>query len=493
MRNLILSLFLSIFFVPGAAIVAQVSNPGRNVNQAELVRNWSLFFEYHKNGEFVTAVPYGWNVYRLDPTRFKPLYTKLAECYYSFYKRAKIGQLKVGTSQDDILKSLGEPSSREENFEYKKQKTTRWLYEAERSSLYFVADALVGWDRENGFENPIAYADTMIMIYDLGLKDVPDRAASLWLSRAFALENYFEGKELEAITSYAKAAELDFDGIEIYYLDRLGVLYAQNVLSNPNFKLKAVELYRKIQAKYPDNPLPVQRLKVLITDPFEFVTIAEQDLANDPQNSEKMWAAVTANRDAELWGGAEKHLRALIKREPKNSTYWTELGKVLQRDQKFRPAIEAYETALKHEPGIKENYLNISTCYRMLGNFAAARSAALKAAQADRTWGRPYMEIAEIYKSAVEKCVMQSKGGDWSKLDLDDKLMYKLAQDNFARAKAVEPLLANEANQRVVELNTLIPAKEDLFFYRSRISNGKISLQSSCYDWVGEAVSVPTL
>ncbi|MBI4418126.1 MAG: hypothetical protein HY563_05070, partial [Ignavibacteriales bacterium] len=26
---------------------------------AEAAKNWSLFFEYHKNGDFVTAAPYG--------------------------------------------------------------------------------------------------------------------------------------------------------------------------------------------------------------------------------------------------------------------------------------------------------------------------------------------------------------------------------------------------------------------------------------------------
>lgn len=558
MKNRFLSLALTIFliFLFNLSTEAQASNTSGKVEQAELIKNWSLFFEYHKNGEFVTAVPYGWNVYRLNPTRFKALYSKLADCYYSFYKRAKIGRLIVGTPQEDILKILGEPSSRDENVSYKNKTASRWTYEAERSVLYFVDGKLKGWDRANGFENPKAYADTMLMIYDYGIKHVPDRAASFWLAKGFASENYYDGRELEAIAAYAKAIELDFASIDLFYVDRLGILYAQNVKENPNFRQQAIDLYQKVlnapavgldlikvgltqtevtsilgqpsktvEAVYqnikttswiyekenaiiyfadgkvkgwvregppPSKEIAAERLRRLVTDPKELVEIAEKRLTHDPENLEKMWEAVIANRDAELWESAEKHLQKLVKKQPKNATYWNELGKVQQRQLKFKPAIDSYETALKNDPSLKENYLNVSTCYRMLGNYTAARSSALRAARADRSWGRPYFEIAEIYKSAVEKCVMQTKAGDWSKLDIDDKLVYKLAQDNFARAKAVEPVLANEANQRITELSTLVPAKEDLFFFRSRIRDGKMTLQSPCYGWIGEAVSVPT-
>jgi|GEM_PF-479673 len=460
--------------------------------QRALGENWSLFSEYHKNGEYASAAPYGWNVYRIDPVRFKTLYTRLAECYYSFYKRARIGELKPGMTTDEILKALGDPSGRAD-VQYKSSKAVRWNYETERATLYFVDGKLQGTERQDSYANPKAYADTMVMIYDLGVKHVTERAASFWLLRGFALENYFEGREIEAIPAYEKSIELDFNGLDLYYIDRLGVLYTTNMAANPEFKTKAIALYRRAQEKYHDNPLPVQRLKALVTDPLEFVTYAEKDLASDPENVEKIWEAAIANREAELWSGAERHLAKLVKKEPKNATYWYELGKVQQRQQRYRQAIDSYENALKFNPLLKENHLNISDCHRMLGNFTASRAAAQKATQADRNWGRPYIVIADIYKAAVERCIMQTKGGDWAKLDIDDKLVYKLAQDYYARAKSIEPAIAAEANQRIGELSTLVPAKEDLFFYRSRIQNGKMTLQSSCYDWINEAVSVPSL
>ena len=132
-------------------------------DQAALMRNWSLFYEYQKNGEFTTAAPYGWNVIKLDPKRFKAVYSKLAECYFSFYQN-------------------------------------------------------------DSSANRTAYADTMLIIYDLGIEYVPERAAAFWLSKAYALENYFTGRDLEAIKAYETALTLDFEATDMTYIDRLGML-----------------------------------------------------------------------------------------------------------------------------------------------------------------------------------------------------------------------------------------------------------------------------
>jgi len=400
--------------------------------QDELVKNWSLFSEYQKNGEYRTALPYGWKVVELNPTRFKTLYSKLAECYYNLYESASP-------------------------------------------------------------DNRAGYADSMIIVYDLGIENLPDRAAGFWLSKAYALESYFDGRDLDAIQAYEQSANLDFDNIDISYLDRLGVLYAKNMIDHPEFRQKAIDLYKRLKEKYPDNPLPISRLKALVSDPNELIELAEQDLANDPESIEKIWAAATAYRDAEQWDGAERHLAKLVRKSPETVTYWSEYAKALQREGKFSKAISAYQQTLRLNPDLKENLLNISTCYRMMREYDNGRRYALRAAQADRSWGAPYMEIAEIYKAAVENCVQTTKGGDWAKLDFDDKLVYKLAQLSFDRARTVDRTLRNEATQRINDLRTLVPTTEDIFFYKDRIQNDTVILASSCYGWIKEPVPVRSL
>ena len=268
------------------------------------------------------------------------------------------------------------------------------------------------------------------------------------------------------------------------YVDRLAILYVKNSPANPSLKKKAVDLYRWAKEKFPNDPLPLQRLQQLVTDPQELINLAEEDLKGDPDNVEKIWAAAIAHRDAESWTGAERHLLRLTKLKPDNLNYWNEYAKVLQRSGKFSNSISAYQTTLRLNPDLKENLLNVAVCFRQVKQFESARSWALRAAAKDRSWGGPYMEIGEIYKAAVEHCIMTSKNGDWTKLDLDDKLVYKDASDSFGSARSVEPSLANEALQRQSDLRNLLPSREDLFFNKHRIVGGKIALLSSCYQWI---------
>lgn len=419
----------------GTLILAQAQDKGSSTSQvdpAEVGKNWSLFSEYEKNGDCASAVPYGWKVMRLDPTKFKTLFARLAGCYYAFYEK------ETGP---------------------KKQ----------------------------------AFADTMMMIYDEGIKYAPERAASFWLQKAYALENYYEGRADEAIKAYEKVLELDFKGTDFAYIDRLGLLYINGMDKHPEDKEKAVKLYRRVAEMDPSNQTVVDRLKRLISDPKELIVLAEKKLASDPDNLEYIWSTAQAYLQADRLDGAEKYLEKLVKKSPKTASYWNELAKVQQRERKFRQAIDSYENSLKYNEALKENILNIAVCYRELKNFNSARTYAQRATTKEKGWGRPYMEIGENYKAAVEDCIMNSKGGDWTKLDINDKLVYKLAQDSFIRARSIDATLANEAEARMRELNTLVPTKEDYFFHRDHIRGGKMEIQGTCYGWIAESVPVPTL
>ncbi|HEX9829091.1 MAG TPA: tetratricopeptide repeat protein [Bacteroidota bacterium] len=400
----------------------------------ELAKNWSLFSEYQRNGDHASAVPYGWTVYKLDPARFKTLYQKLAECYFAYYEKAA---------------TPGEKK---------------------------------------------AYVDTLLMVHDLGIQHAPDRAVSHWLQKAYALENYYEGtRDMDAIAAYEKTLELDFKGTDFAYGDRLGLLYKKHAESNPAFKEKALNLYQKYIDADNSNQVAADRMRTLVSDPKELIAVYEKLLASDAENIEYIWGAARANMTAEQFAGAERHLRTLTQKAADNATYWNELAKALQRQRKFKEAIDSYDRALKLNASLKENFLNISVCYREMKNYDQARSYTQRAATSDKGWGRPYIELGEIYKSSVEDCVMNSKAGDWSKLDINDKLVYRLAQEAYTRAKSVEPGIANEANQLSNALSTLVPSREDYFFNKNRIQDNKMAIEGSCYNWIKEAVTVPTL
>ena len=406
----------------------------------EVLKNWSLFTEYHRNGDDQSAVPFGWKVLHMAPARFKTLYHKLGDSYINLYEQA-----------EDNLKE--------------------------------------------------AYADTIVFVYDLGIQNLPDRAAALNLRKGLALENYHDGLELEAIDAYEKGLELDFQGTDFYYVDRAGMLYRKNAGPENDFKAKAIDIYRRYLERNPDNKVALDRLKALVEDPSELIDIALQKLESDPENPEYIWETAKAYQGAEDYCGAIAYLVKLTEKTPESESYCTELGKTYQhcaaglgtggkRAARFRDAISAYRSALRINPDVKETILSIALCYRELENFASARTYAKRAAAKDRSWGQPYLEIAQIYESSVQHCVVTVRGG-WDNLEFEDKVVYRLAQQHYGTAKAIDPTVATEAQTRARHLDPHIPTREDYFFNKNQIRDGKIAVKGDCYEWINESITAP--
>ncbi|CUU06441.1 Tetratricopeptide repeat-containing protein [Candidatus Kryptobacter tengchongensis] len=421
MRKVILTLF----FISGV-IFAQ----GTQQDSIEVLKNWSLFYEYFKTGDYVSAFPYGWKVMEMQPTRFKTLYKAMEKIYLKFYEEAPP-------------------------------------------------------------EKKTQYADTLLIIYDNAIKYHPENASEYYLRKGYVLENYYTNREIEAIQAYEKGIELDFEHIEFYYIDRLGVLYIKHMEENPEYREKAIELYRKVLDKDPQNVTANDRLRALVKDISELIELNKKRLEVDPENTELIWTIANLYIRAEDYRNAIPYLEKLTKKFPDNETYWNRLGYCYQRVGEYKKAIYVYNRSLKINPDAKEIILNIAVCYRELDNFEQARIWARRAMAKDKNWGRPYLEIAQIYEAAVAKCVKTTKGGDWTKIDFVDKLVYQLAVEYYELAKKIDPSVANEANQRIKNLETLVPTQEDYFFNKRKIKEGKIAITGGCYDWIGESITVP--
>ncbi|CUS83016.1 tetratricopeptide repeat protein [Candidatus Kryptobacter tengchongensis] len=421
MRKVILTLF----FISGV-IFAQ----GTQQDSIEVLKNWSLFYEYFKTGDYVSAFPYGWKVMEMQPTRFKTLYKAMEKIYLKFYEEAPP-------------------------------------------------------------EKKTQYADTLLIIYDNAIKYHPENASEYYLRKGYVLENYYTNREIEAIQAYEKGIELDFEHIEFYYIDRLGVLYIKHMEENPEYREKAIELYRKVLDKDPQNVTANDRLRALVKDISELIELNKKRLEVDPENTELIWTIANLYIRAEDYRNAIPYLEKLTKKFPDNETYWNRLGYCYQRVGEYKKAIDVYNRSLKINPDAKEIILNIAVCYRELDNFEQARIWARRAMAKDKNWGRPYLEIAQIYEAAVAKCVKTTKGGDWTKIDFVDKLVYQLAVEYYELAKRIDPSVANEANQRIKNLETLVPTQEDYFFNKRKIKEGKIAITGGCYDWIGESITVP--
>ena len=165
------------------------------------------------------------------------------------------------------------------------------------------------------------------------------------------------------------------------------------------------------------------------------------------------------------WGGcseSDEKFRALIRvgnQNCKPEPGPAELAYILLREAKYPEAIEAFQKAIEEEEDVNKraNYaLTIAKIYNVhLRNFPRARQWALQAADMRSGWGEPYILIGRLYASSGPLC---GPGTGW-----DSQVVTWPAIDMWAKAKAIDPSVAKEANKWIGRYSQYMPNREDVF------------------------------
>ncbi len=387
----------------------------------KIYRKWSLFAEYHKNLDYLTAIPYGWEIIQLDPNRFKTIFLRMEDCLIKMHD---------STTTTEEQKKI--------------------------------------------------YADTLMYLYDLAIQIQPENASYFYKNKGYYFETWYADRELAALAEYEKALQLD-PNLDFYYVDRIGLLYMKYTSDGNDFKMKALELYQNASTKDPNNPVPIERLKNLAEDVTQLIDITYQAWQLDKANLAKAWQYASITFQAGEYEKAIEPLEFLSKKTPDSETYWNRLGTSYQKLEKYNLAIETYKKAFEINPKTKEYPLNIGICYKELGQLSTARTFFYKAAEIGNGWGLPYIYEATLYQTSVQRC---------GTFEFMDKIVLKLAQETYAKARSVDPSIAQMANEAISNLNSSIPTKEEYFFRKYR-SGQTIKIEGSCYNWIGKSITVP--
>ena len=142
-------------------------------------------------------------------------------------------------------------------------------------------------------------------------------------------------------------------------------------------------------------------------------------------------------------------------------------------------AIEYYEQAINEEKDITEkaNY-----CYELAQviyerkDYPKVRTLANQAISLNPKWGKPYILIGKIYADS-SKSIGES--------DVQQRIVYCLAVDQFIKAKAIDPESAVEAEKEITQYSQYFPGNEDAHFENIKEgSNYKIG------GWINESTIV---
>lgn len=341
MKKKLLILVSLIFLMSNLSLLAQQSVQPDTI---KLYRKWSLFAEYHKNADYETALPYGFEILEMNPGKFKTIFFRMEDCLVF---------LRDSTNADDKLKKM--------------------------------------------------YADTLMYLYKLAISTQPENAAYYYKKMGYYLETWFNGRDEEAIKAYEKAYELDKE-LDFYYIDRLGLLYVKLANDENNYRLRAFEIYQEASNRDPNNPIPLERMKSLAENIDQLIEITYNAWKLDKDNLQKAWQYASITYQTGEYEKAIEPLEFLVKRVSDSETYWSRLATSYQKTEKYAKAIEAYKKAFELNNKVREYPLNIGICYKELGQLSTARNFFYRAAEVDRNWGLPYIYEATLYQTAVQKC-----------------------------------------------------------------------------------------
>ena len=147
----------------------------------------------------------------------------------------------------------------------------------------------------------------------------------------------------------------------------------------------------------------------------------------------------------------------------------------------YSEAVSYYNQAIEmaqDQANLAAYYYQLSYALKMNRSYSSARSAALKSAELNPEWGQPYLMLGDIYVASASSC---------GSSNLEKGAVYWIAVDMFMKAKRIDNLLTEKANQRIYQNSKYFPSKEDCFF--NDIEAGS-SYKVGC--WIGRSTRVRT-
>lgn len=155
------------------------------------------------------------------------------------------------------------------------------------------------------------------------------------------------------------------------------------------------------------------------------------------------------------------------------------IGKFFKKKGEFSKAARFFKQALeiKTDPNdLADIYYELADLYgNDLGQKSQGRTYAFEALKQRPNWGKPYLLIGIFYASSSSTC-----GDD----DFTKKTVVWAAIDKFAKAKAVDSSIANDANRLIGQYSAYFPLKSEGFF---RGINEGASYTVGC--WINESTT----
>jgi tetratricopeptide (TPR) repeat protein len=310
-----------------------------------LKKIYSLFSEYHKNKDYQSALPYGWDVIKYAPEHFsKWVFYKMEDCLWYLHDSSNISQ--------EELKSIN---------------------------------------------------DTIMYFYEQAIKYRSEDKGYFQVRKAFVAETWLKLPADEVIKLYELAFEWKPD-LSIYYYHRLGQLYKSNMNDENDYKLKALDLYSALSEKEPDNIQWVQELESLVDNIDELLVITKKNWEANKDDLSRAWKYASTAIRARDFNESIIPLEFLVAKVPDGINYWNQLATAYQKTDRLNDAERAFKKLIELEPDKKEYNLNLGLVYKEMNKYSAARSEFQKANDKGGGWGLAVYYEGLLYEASARAC-----------------------------------------------------------------------------------------
>ena len=326
-------------------VIFASTNLAQNADSMKVLTDYSLFSEYHKNKDFVSALPYGWRVIEAQPTWFsKWIYYKMEECLWSIHDST--------SSSSEMVKSV---------------------------------------------------QDTILFFYDLAIKYRDEDKGYFQARRAYVSELWLSKPASETIPEYEQAIAWQPE-LSSFYYNRLGQLYINNDDGTNGLKEKAIDLYTILVEREPENPVWPQIITDLFGNIDDRLKFQKEAWEKDPQNEKKAKAFASTAIQASEWAMAVAPLEFLISKEPENVGYLTQIGNVYNKLENSTKSEEVFSKLISLEPANKDHYFYFGKALMEAGKYSQARTQFLKASEVGGSWALPIFYEGFLYEQSAAGC-----------------------------------------------------------------------------------------
>lgn len=183
--------------------------------------------------------------------------------------------------------------------------------------------------------------------------------------------------DVSAKNRYAKAKDLRLQGL----LPAAGYEFAQT-LNDPSLRSKAYEQIADIMnVSGNDQKCSEYLQKAIAIDPdnatlrLKSARVFDRLGQNDAAAKDYNYALANGSNDPEILYSLERNYRQKLNQSPNDANTLTNLGAILQKENKYDEALQYYTQASQLEPQNVTTRLNIGTLYQQKGSYDAAISA----------------------------------------------------------------------------------------------------------------------